>query len=176
MIKNAPAWLHVRVFRVIDSNASDYCRSIVFEDIESGQFRERVYSCSTRTTPKARIDRQDALSVLNQFRTAWSAAQYGLVLAAGAYSIDSAVSQGKTRRQEALIRARDAESHVASQGNVPSAQESGRLIAEVVSVPFSAEEKRRYDNQVWRFSGGKRLRWKAVQPTGSGDECDVLTV
>src|SRR5262245_29282234 len=101
--------LAYRVFRVMEE-PENYCRSIVFEDLESRQFEWKGYSCFTALPTKAqrqRIDRDDIWDVLNNVKHAQLASQHGGVFVSGADLLETALRDGRGKRKEAFERAKE---------------------------------------------------------------------
>src|SRR5262245_16325203 len=101
--------LAYRVFRVMEE-PENYCRSIVFEDLESRQFEWKGYSCFTALPTKAqrqRIDRDDIWDVLNNVKHAQLASQHGGVFVSGADLLETALRDGRAKRKEAFERAKE---------------------------------------------------------------------
>jgi hypothetical protein len=177
--------LAYRVFRVMEE-PENYCRSIIFEDLESRQFEWKGYWCFTALPTESErrmIDEDDIWNVLNTVKNAQLACQHGFVFVSGADSLDTALRDGRTKRKEAFERSREIYERTSAgqSAQVPNSVASTNPgVAHVVALDRSgAISKRELDRRrkkVWNLAKGKDLRWKPVAPTADGSSCYVLTV
>jgi len=177
--------LHYRVFRVMEE-PENYCRSMIFEDLESRQFQWKGYFCFIGLPTQAqrqRIDRDDIWNVLNAMKNAQLASQYGFVFVSGADSLDMALRNGRAKRKESFERAREIYERTSAgqSAEVPKSGASGTPQAGVVATlerggAISKSEIDRLRREAWNLAKGKHLLWKPVGPTADGSSCYVLTV
>ena len=180
MMNQTPKTIRMRAFRVSDNRHGNYSKWIVLEDLEIGQFALGPHSgfggVPTRGM-KATFDREDAWSVLNSLRNALRLRDDPAIqLQVVADSIDTAISQGETRKQEIFdwgLRGKTPSWALKERG--PGGKTIEQTITATEGKVPSEEEFQRLEKEVWDFAGGKRLKWKPIGRTAAGRKCEVLT-
>jgi hypothetical protein len=178
MIDHESTQLCMRAFRVVRRQGGLYHKWLIIEDTARAQFRSVAYSASGyRPTKdmKATIDRDDVWNALNSLRDAARIAERGSFHPLTADSIDAAIAQEQTERQNRSSQAMPATSVPKGDERTGTGKGAKPMISMVRGLEPSEEELQRMIDEVWDFAGAMHLEWRAGVRTPAGHKCEVLT-
>lgn len=183
----------LRVYRIIEIRDEVQSQWSVLEDVERTRFRCHG-SVSGSNSIKATYDSIDNWNALNLLRSLTESSEDYEQFWPSGDSIDAAITKSELKMQEIWSRAEQMEAQTENpsqelanlpvEDNTPDSegeqQSSEEKVYGVIRVAEpdecpSYEERKREEEEIWAYAGGLKLRWKLVEPTPSGRQCEVLT-